>query len=308
MPATERRSAAVERATQVGFAMVDKHVIWDESLPQNVKSVYTYLATYCGNTRTAFPSKATIAKHTGMSVRSVDKAVKIAKDCGLFLIQHQETGQVWKSNVYLLRDFGGGYEYGAGPLEVKDAAEGKTEGDPELEGGTAPPAVPPAPPAVGTAPDAHYQDQVSRPEIKKTSSLTARPHADAGGRKVKAAKTAKPRQADHPASDDWMTPDDPDHMVAAVLAHVDQLYGAPDGLEQMLTAKAEPDFDDEDYVIPGSALTPTHLMNLALKAARWGTVDFAAIKAAEKAGYGPDGERLDGQPEPACVYSDPWAS
>lgn len=255
----------------------------------------------------AFPSQARLAAMIGVKrTETISAAIAELVAIGAVDVEVRKYANgLRRKNTYTVHmDPPPGY---TGPLASSEFDTPSDQQQPAVESEN--PQVSPEPGNQGgRTPSESGGNKTKNNKTKETSSLPARPHADAGGRKVKAAKTPKPRQADHPASDDWVTPDDPGHMVAAILAHVDQLYGAPDGLEQMLTAKAEPDFDDEDYVIPGSALTPTHLMNLALKAGRWGTVDFAAIKAAEKAGYGPDGKRLDGQPEPAGVYSDPWAS
>lgn len=142
-------------------------------------------------------------------------------------------------------------------------------------------------------------------KTKKDSSLPARPHADARGRRGKpAAKTRRANRADYPTADDWIQPDDPAGMVDAIVEHVEALYGEPGGLRALLLSKAEPNLDPETWdVIPGTEAAPDHLMNLALKAGKWGTVDFAYINRQEQQGRGPD-TPLAAVPD----YTDPWAS
>jgi hypothetical protein len=268
---------AVDRTTQIGFGMVDKSVLWDQTLPPNVKAVYAYLTTYCGDARVAFPSKATIARHTGLSVRSVDKAVNVGKACGLWSVEseYDPVRGVHYANTYLLRDLGGGYAPGSGPVTVEHdepTPVADEAGDPQ--GGT-------APGAGGTAPGAHYQDKGPRPEDQETTSPAARPHADARRRQRRAAarNPRAERRADYPAADDWISTD-PDELVVNILDHVEALYGEPPGLTALMLSKAA-------AVPQGEGPNPQYLMNLALKAARWHSVDFAWIKQEEARGARP---------------------
>lgn len=120
----------VQRTSRMSFGMVDPDVIRDETLHKNVKTVYTYLVTYCSNVRSAYPSRARIARQTGLSVRSVDGALKLGEQVGLFTIERRRDGKLNQTNVYLLHDFGGGYvaDSGVGSAVV---APGVAQGLPE---------------------------------------------------------------------------------------------------------------------------------------------------------------------------------
>ncbi len=107
-------SSPVQRTKRMRFGMVDPDVIRDESLPRNVRTVYTYLVTYCSDVRSAYPSRARIARQTGMSVRTLDAAIQHAEAVGLFTVERRREGNINQTNVYRLHDFGEGYEPGFG--------------------------------------------------------------------------------------------------------------------------------------------------------------------------------------------------
>lgn len=122
-------------------------------------------------------------------------------------------------------------------------------------------------------------------KTKKDSSLPARPHADARGRNRKAdASKRKTNRSRYPTHDDWIDLDDPEQMVQNILEEVD----APPGLEALLLSKITQDCDEDGWPLPSTQPTPRHLMNIALKAEKWGTVDFAYINRQEQQGRGPD--------------------
>ena len=158
MPSTDEPTIDVRRAPGgVSFGMVDTAVIRDRSLPANVKTLYTYLATYCGDTRSAYPSRATIAKDTGLSVRSIDAAITTAETAGLITVERRREGKVNKSSIYWLRDLGRGYVPGSGPLSSEGGGAGAAPGVGQQvhQGGA------------GAAPE---QDKRSRPTSIKTNN------------------------------------------------------------------------------------------------------------------------------------------
>lgn len=88
------------------FGMVDARVMRDPSLPFPVKAVYALLATYAARDRTAFPSKARIARELGMSVRTVDRAIRAAVAAGLMSVDRRVRGpRDNDTNLYRLHDF-----------------------------------------------------------------------------------------------------------------------------------------------------------------------------------------------------------
>lgn len=148
------------------FGIVDATVMRDPSLTANVKVVYACLTTYADPHGIAFPSKARLARDTGLSVRTVDAAVKVAETAGLLVVDRRKREGSKQNHVnrYLLRDHGRGYVPAAG-----------TAGD----------AVPPAADAVGTARGAQEQDHRTGPSPNPTTSTSSdapcAPHADARG-------------------------------------------------------------------------------------------------------------------------------
>lgn len=134
----------VRRSGGPSFGMVDVKVVRDRSLPRNVRTVYTYLATYCSvaddpekghPARSAYPSRARIGNDTDMSVSAVDIALKIGSDAGLWTIVKRwinESGETVEaiaetggrheptSSLYLLHDLGGGYVAEVGPWNADE--------------------------------------------------------------------------------------------------------------------------------------------------------------------------------------------
>lgn len=97
---------SVTSAQRANFGMVDARVMRDPSLPFPVKSVYALLATYAAADRTAYPSKARIARELGMSVRTVDRAIAVAVSAGLMSAVRRVRGpRDNDTNLYRLYDF-----------------------------------------------------------------------------------------------------------------------------------------------------------------------------------------------------------
>lgn len=235
--------AHVERTGLVGFGFVDQEVIRDPSIPANVKLVYTLLATYASDKRSAFPSKATIARELGISLRAVDAAVNTAAEIGLFTVVHRpkkdKNGRViygkdgkplHTSNRYLLHDFGGGYVPGSGPKG------GDKKADPPQEMRGDPPQEVRYPPA----PDAHEQDQVNKTSLNKTTF-----------------RRADAQRRDEPSAEDmdWLDDDNPDlveDICEYVANEVGETYQTAAMVDSMLCR----------------GKTPLHALNSALKQAR----------------------------------------
>lgn len=160
----------------MSFGMVDPAVIRDVTLPPMVKLVYTHLATYCSDQRSAFPSRATIAKQIGVSVRTVDSALKTAEKVHLITVQRRRVEKRHRTSVYVLHDFDGGYISGAGPV-----------------GGSASPAPPDAGDARGGAGAAPELDHGSTPRVQTittSSDAACAPRAAARGQQS-ASQTPK---------------------------------------------------------------------------------------------------------------------
>lgn len=161
----------VQRTARASFGMVDAAVIRDATLPAMVKLVYTYLSTYCSDVRSAYPSKARIARETGISVRSVDGAILAAEKAGLLTVRRRpRDNRDNETNIYLLHDLGGGYVAGSGdPTPPAAGAGGVGQEMRESPAGGAP-----------------ELDQRSRPASTETTSTSSdaacAPRAAARGR------------------------------------------------------------------------------------------------------------------------------
>jgi hypothetical protein len=151
-----------QRTGRMNFGMVDKHVMRDPRLPLTVKALYSYLSTYCGATRSAFPSRQTMAKELGCAVRTVDAALKAGVEAGLWTV----TGRAGDdgrqtSNLYLIHDFEGGYEARGAESARGDSAEICTVPVPE------------------SAPE---QDHLSKPSSNQTTFTSGDAYAASGQR------------------------------------------------------------------------------------------------------------------------------
>jgi hypothetical protein len=129
-------------------------------------------------------------------------------------------------------------------------------------------------------------------KTKKDLSPTARPHSAERGRQ----RSAKPqdqrttRRADYPTDNAWIS-DDLDEMVCNIVAHVEALFGETPGLDPLLQSKITPKLDPDTFEeLPFTPPDPRHLMNTALKAGRWRTVNFRWIDEQVAAGRQPGDE------------------
>jgi hypothetical protein len=148
----------VHRTRRLQFGMVDPAVVRDPAVPAATLNVYTYLTTYCDNERTAFPARATVARQLGLSVRTVDAALKAGVKLGLWTITRQSIAGRQTSNLYELHDFGGGYEpSGDGGRGAKSAPSPRADFD-----------------TPGGAKSAPELDQVNQTSSTQTSSTPPR--------------------------------------------------------------------------------------------------------------------------------------
>lgn len=114
------------------FGMVQADIFRDPSLPAAVKLAYVALTTYASKERTAFPSLERIAADTGLSVRTVKRAMKAAEAAGLVSVTRTQT-----VNRYQLRDLTvGGYVVGSGTECHADHFGSATQSLQECHGGT----------------------------------------------------------------------------------------------------------------------------------------------------------------------------
>lgn len=253
--------AHVERTSSIGFGMVDKSIIRDPSLPQNVKTVYTLLATYAHDERSAFPSKETIARESSLSKRAVDAAVAIGAEVGLFTIvrrvRKDDNGRpilskdgkpLQTSNKYLLHDFGGGYIPGSGPKGGDKTADPLQEmqGDPVQEM---------HPPGAGAAPE---EDHLKKTILKKTTF-----------RSQPASATRDEPSAEEDM--DWLDDDNP-NLVDDICEHVENEVGF-----SYRTAATV-----DSMLCRGE--TPLYALNSALKQAREEDEEINRIYALTKNG------------------------
>lgn len=176
MDSSKTNAPRVQRPAGWTFGMVDTTIIRDQSLPRNVKSVYAYFTTWCGDTRSAFPSRGRIARETGLSVRTLDEALSIGEAAGLWRIVRRpvERGR-HETSVYELLDQGQGYVVGSGPVEVKVPR-------PRQGADSAPTSVQVLHPVgAGSAPETDNVIQTSSTQTSTSGDSPSGPHADARG-------------------------------------------------------------------------------------------------------------------------------
>lgn len=186
---TEEKVVGVERPGDQPWGKVYTAIIRDVTLPRNVKTIYTYLATWCADQRSAFPGRERMSEETDLSVSAIDEAKKIGLEVGLWSIEKVATKGGYSYNKYFLHDRDGGYVPGTGPGR---RAKGKPRGRAAAEGQEPRPKsgrghaqnLGPARPKSGP-----YQDKGSRPASIKTNASSgdapARAHEQARGRAAK---------------------------------------------------------------------------------------------------------------------------
>ncbi len=262
MPEGSNTDPHVAPTSRVGFGMVDAQVIRDRSLPPMVKLVYTHLATYCGDARSAFPSRATIATQVGISVRTVDAALKVAAQVGLITIKrrYDEEKRQHTSSIYLLHDFGGGYTVGGGPVGGGAGAalgqemhEGSAGAAPELDHGSTP-AVKDKDLKDSSAPR-HHAD-ARRIENYAQALERHRHRHTAAGRKAR-----RDWEMDG-VSPSWLTRSNP-FLGADIENYVDHKWGCDSNVRNLVTDMVHRVQAD------GDLMPPKKILNCALKEARW---------------------------------------
>jgi hypothetical protein len=138
MASSQAAFGGVKRSTKRQFGFTDATIVRDETLPKNVKTVYNYLATFCGEERSAYPGRTRMSRETGLSAAALDEAKRVGEEFGVWSIirpddeldeQGQPRGPREKrpvTNVYVLHDHGGGYVAGTGPgAKVKGKPRGR---------------------------------------------------------------------------------------------------------------------------------------------------------------------------------------
>lgn len=119
------------------FGLVDAAVIRDPSLNPSTKLAYAVIATYADKDRSAFPTRATIAKAMACSTDTVDRALKalVATGWVVVLERHAQAGGQ-RSSLYTLNDLGS--NRGAASVNTPAAPVTPQGAAPMRRGGAAP--------------------------------------------------------------------------------------------------------------------------------------------------------------------------
>lgn len=83
------------------FAKIYRAIAWERKISTAAKAVYIALAQYADKTRRCWPSRPTLEKDTGLSNKTLSKALKELRSWGI--IQWDE-GNTGKANLYTLHD------------------------------------------------------------------------------------------------------------------------------------------------------------------------------------------------------------
>lgn len=255
------------------FGMIYTPVYRDQTLPYAVKLVYGYLATW-RNAKTIAPSRALIADSVGLSVRSVDKALAIGRDVGLWRIQVRPVeGKRNDTNTYELMDQVGGYVPGSGPVIPKQR---QGAGDAPYGDG----------PADGASPDrdrvqevlgvgAGAAQETHKLQTEKKDSSAPRHHADARRienhaqaikhhqhRLTAQGRAARRRWELDGVTASWLTRGNP-YLGADIENYVDHKWGCEGNVRNLIADMVTRVQKDGEYV------PPRKILNAALKDARW---------------------------------------
>lgn len=87
-----------------GFCICSNSVLRDRSIPDGVLRVYSVLCSYAGRSDLCFPSEATIADTCGISVRQVQRDLKILEQRGLIERQREHVSTYRVQNIYRITD------------------------------------------------------------------------------------------------------------------------------------------------------------------------------------------------------------
>lgn len=87
------------------FAILPEWILYSKKSPVAI-CVYAVLNRYANQQGTCFPSRKTIAEKIGVSIRSVDKAIKELQELGAVHVKHRTVGEgeilQYQSNIYHL--------------------------------------------------------------------------------------------------------------------------------------------------------------------------------------------------------------
>ena len=89
---------------KVGFCICANNVLRNRSIPDGALRVYSVLCSYAGQTDICFPSEATIAETCGISVRQVQRNLKILERRELIERQREHVAKFRVQNVYRITD------------------------------------------------------------------------------------------------------------------------------------------------------------------------------------------------------------
>lgn len=95
-------SPGIRRA---GYGLLPKSVMLDPRLTATAKAIYAYICSFAGAGRVAFPRKATVLYHLGLSPGTYTKAVTQLTQTGYLIInQRRERGRYTVYDYYLTDD------------------------------------------------------------------------------------------------------------------------------------------------------------------------------------------------------------
>lgn len=122
---------------------------FDQKVPPTTKLVLLKLADNANDDGWCWPSQSTLAKHTGLSRKSISRHIKNLSDAGLIEVKHRQRDGVSLPNHYLLNLRGVGSESHRGGVRESLGVGSESHTEPsvepslKLEGANAPPAPTP---------------------------------------------------------------------------------------------------------------------------------------------------------------------
>ncbi len=261
------------------FGKVYTEIIRDPTLPYTVKTLYSYFTTW-RNVREIRLSRTRIARETGLSVRTVDKALDIGAGLGLWRVTvFPVLGARNEPNRYELLDEAGVYVAGRGPVVPKVPLPRQGAGAaPYASGGTGNAGTPPNPNSdraqemhpvgAGAAPE------TDTPEIDKRDSSASRRHetrradnyaqalAHHRHRRTAEGREARRRWELNGVTSSWLTRSNP-YLGADIENYVDHKWGCESNVRNLITDMVNRVQAD------GELVPPRKVLNTALREARW---------------------------------------
>ena len=98
----EVNSGGMEGVMAQGYGVIPKLVMKHEHLTIEAKAIYSYLASYAGAGKTAYPSVALMCKDLGISKTRFYNHRKLLIDYGFISVEQNQGDGGWTNNVYTL--------------------------------------------------------------------------------------------------------------------------------------------------------------------------------------------------------------